>query len=96
MDVKLFSSNFKIATFLILAHFSFLMSFGQNKPKSNLVKIGNCTYSVDGNISAFNEAVLLQKKGDLNEAILCINAVLTTFLSATTRHTIIMASVHRY
>jgi len=69
MDVKLFSSNFKIATFLILAHFSFLMSYGQNKPKSNLVKIGNCTYSVDGNISAFNEAVLLQKKGDLNEAI---------------------------
>ena len=58
MDVKLFSSNFKIATFLILAHFSFLMSFGQNKPKSNLVKIGNCTYSVDGNISAFNEATI--------------------------------------
>ena len=46
-------------------------SQSQPKPpgKSNLVKIGNCTYSIIGNISAFNDAVKDQKVGNYQDAL---------------------------
>ena len=64
---------FILTSLTIILCTTILSKYSQSQPKppgkSNLVKIGNCTYSIIGNISAFNDAVKDQKVGNYQDAL---------------------------